>query len=109
MRSRNNLIQVWLNDVELKKLNANLEKSGLTRANYLRHLINGYVPNEIPPLDFHHMMEQLYQVGNNLNQIAKKAHVLNVIDASRYDEAMKSYTDIINEITEAMILPRKMK
>lgn len=59
---------------------AAVERSKLTREVYLRHLINGYVPQDAPLTDNFSMMLQLYRIGNNLNQIARKAHVLNVID-----------------------------
>ena len=39
-----------------------------------------------PPPDYYSMMRELHKIGNNLNQIAQKAHVLNVIDVQRYDQ-----------------------
>ena len=31
------------------------------------------------------MMRELYRIGNSLNQVAQKAHTLNVVDVQRYD------------------------
>lgn len=53
-------------------------------------------------------MRELHRVGNNLNQIAQKAHVLNVIDAPRYDAAVRQFEKVVRDITEAVILPRQM-
>lgn len=47
--------------------------------------------------------------ANNLNQIAVKAHTLNVLDVQRYDEACRKIDTAIKKITEAVILPRPMK
>ena len=68
----------------------------------------GYVPREAPPLDYRAMMQQIYHVGRSLNQIATKAHVLNVIDAQRYDESVRMLEDTILKIEDAVIVPQKM-
>ena len=49
------------------------------------------------------MMRQLYYCGNNLNQIAKKAHALGVIDAEKYDEAMKLFRESVMNINRAIV------
>ena len=86
-----------------------LYKSGLSQEVYLRHLINGVVPQDAPPPDYYHFMRELHGVGNNLNQIAQKAHVLGVIDERRYDEEMKKFDRLVRDITKAVILPRPME
>ena len=66
-----------------------VKKSGLNREAYLRQLISGVVPRDAPPPDYYAMMRELLKIGNNLNQIAQKAHVLNVVDAQRYDQEVQ--------------------
>ena len=107
MRKRNNLIQIWLSDDELKKLSTQAAKCGLSRAAFLRQLICGFQPKELPPPDFYPMMRQLYYCGNNLNQIARKAHALGVIDAEKYDEDVKKIECAIKELHEVYINPVK--
>lgn len=102
MRKRNNLIQIWLSDDELEKLSTQAAKCGLSRAAFLRQLICGFQPKELPPPDFYPMMRQLYYCGNNLNQIARKAHALNVIDTQRYEETVKLFTKTVIEISKAI-------
>jgi hypothetical protein len=53
------------------------------------------------------MMRELHKIGNNLNQIAQKAHTLNVIDVQRYDSDMRKFDEAVRLITEAVILPEK--
>ena len=55
------------------------------------------------------MMRQLYGLTNNMNQIAKKAHVLNVIDVQAYDRNAEMAIQAILDITKAVIEPRIMK
>lgn len=108
MNHRNIEIKVRLNRKEAEFLNKRVRKSRLSREAYLRHLINGVVPQDAPPPEYFDFMRELHRVGNNLNQIAQKAHVLNVIDAPRYDREAKQIETLIRDITRAVILPRPM-
>ena len=103
MRKRNNLIQIWLSDDELEKLSTQAAKCGLSRAAFLRQLICGFQPKELPPPDFYPMMRQLYYCGNNLNQIARKAHALGVIDVQAYDATIEAFCKTLDEIKGAVI------
>lgn len=109
MRKRNVHVQLWLDRKEAEVLQKKVKRSGLSREAYLRHLINGVVPREAPPTDYFSMMRELHGIGNNLNQIAQKAHTLNVMDVQRYDAACGKLDDAIRAITEAVILPEKLK
>ena len=82
MRKRNIRIQFWLDRKEKELLDKRVKRSGLSREAFLRH-----------------------GIGRNLNQIAQKAHTLNVIDAQRYDEEVRKLEAAIRKITDAVILP----
>lgn len=109
MRKRNIRVQLWLNKKEVEALDKRVKKSRLSREAYLRHLINGVVPRDAPPPDYFSMMRELHGIGNNLNQIAQKAHTLNVIDVQRYDTAVRQFEAAVKKITEAVILPQSME
>ena len=109
MRKRDVHVQLWLNQKEAEILSLNADRCKLTQSAYLRHLIMGYVPREAPPPDYHAMMQQIYHVGRSLNQIATKAHVLNVIDAQRYDESIHMLEKTILKIEDAVIIPQEME
>lgn len=108
MSKRNIEIKVRLNRKEAEALNKRVKKSRLSREAYLRHLIEGSVPRDAPSPDYYTMMRELYRIGNNLNQIAQKAHVLNVMDVQRYDAAIYELEMAIKTITEAVVLPQPM-
>lgn len=59
--------------------------------------------------DYYAMTQQLYRIGSNLNQIAQKAHTLNVIDVQRYDAAVSQFQTAVTQITEAVVCPRPME
>ena len=109
MRKRNVHVQLWLDRKEAEVLQKKVKRSGLSREAYLRHLISGVVPREAPSPDYFSMMRELHGIGNNLNQIAQKAHTLNVMDVQRYDDACRKLEEVICSITEAVILPEKLK
>lgn len=80
MRKRSIRAQVWLNEEENTKLQKNSKKVGLSRESYLRTLINGYMPKELPPAEYHTMIRELHAIGSNLNQIAARANSTGHID-----------------------------
>ena len=104
---RNIEIKVRLNRKEADQLCKRVKRSRLSREAYLRHLINDMVPQDAPPPDYYAMMQQLYRIGNNLNQIAQKAHALNAIDTYHYDEAVREFREAVQEIQAAVLLPRQ--
>ena len=109
MRSRNNEIRFRLNDKELTHLDHLVKKSGLSREAYIRQIIAGLQPRDLPPPDYRLMMRQLYHCGNALNQIARKAHALNVIDVQKFDEAFSDYCRTVARIEDAVIVPEQIK
>jgi len=109
MRKRNCRVQVRLDNKEYQAFMKRVKKTGLSQEVYLRHLISGLVPQEAPPSEYFDFMKELYRVGNNLNQVAQKAHVLNVIDVQRYDKAVRQFEKLVQDITRAVILPRSAK
>ena len=97
-----------LNRKEAEALDKKVKKSGMNREAYLRHIIQGIVPKDTPPPDYYSMMRELHKIGNNMNQIAQKAHTLNVIDVKRYDEALRHYEKTVKDITDAVLLPEQV-
>ncbi len=106
LRKRSIRVAVRFNQAEHERFQKLVSDSGLSQEEYLRQLVRGVVPRDAPPPDYYKMMRQLYHIGNLLNQIAKKAHVLNVMDVKRYDEAVTEFEQAVRLITEAVILPQ---
>jgi len=109
MKNRNYEIKVRLTQAEMVHLSRLVSASGLSRETYLRKLISGIVPREAPPPDFFSMMRELHYIGNNLNQIAMKAHALNVIDAKHYDDGVLLFEEAVQKILAAVLDPVPME
>ena len=107
MKKRNFRVQVRLSEREYKKFLGKVKRTGLSREAYLRHLIGGVVPQEIPPPDYFSFMERLYQVGNLLERISRQAQALGV-NTVQYKEAVGQFHQLVEDITTAVILPRRM-
>lgn len=85
MKKRNIQVITRLNEKEKQHLTFLVKRSGLSQEAYIRHLINGVIPKDSPPVDYFAMMKEIHAIGNNLNQIARKANQLNIIDVQQYD------------------------
>ena len=109
MRKRNIQIITRLDSNENARFKKRVKKSGLSQEAYVRSLINGLIPTDAPPPDYFAMMTELRRIGGNLNQIAQKAHTLNALDVKRYDENIAMVKAAIVEITNAVMLPRKIE
>ena len=109
MLNRNIKITFRLNSAENDRFKKQVKKSGLSLEAYIRHIINGLAPTDTPPPDYYSMMRELHAIGTNLNQVAQKAHALNVLDVKRYDDTAALLKTAIVEITNAVMLPRKIE
>ncbi len=108
MRKRNHRIRFRLNEKEVDQLNRDVKKSELSREGYLRQLMTTLAPDNAPPPDYSGMAKKLYEVGTNLNQVAQKAHILNVIAVQHYDDTVASMKRVMAEITSAVMQARRL-
>jgi len=105
MRKRSIRIQVWVNKEEDSKLQKHARESGLSREAYLRSLINDYVPKTLPPLDFYTLVRELNAIGNNLNQLATKAHATGHPDRHAFQREADDLRHAVQQIQEAVTAP----
>jgi len=96
MRKRNIQVIVCLNQKEHQHLKKLVKRSGLTRSTYLRHLINGVVPQDAPPPDYYGMMAELREIAA-------------LLEAARCDDAVRRLDRAILKISDAVLMPRKRK
>jgi len=105
MPNRNKKVTVRLSDNEYNQLKINIKKTGLSLEAYLRTLINGKRPVEIPPADYYALIREVRALGNNLHQIAYKANALGFLDAPEYRRHADQITVVADKLT-AVCLPR---
>ena len=108
MRKRNIQVMVHLNSKEYQALMNKVKKTGLSRETYLRQLMNGYVPKELPPPDYHGMMRELNAIGNSINQIAARANATGFFLAEEYAGYMDEFRNAVRNIQRAVTQPEKL-
>ena len=99
MRKRNNPVQIYLDDAELKRLDDWSAAANMSRSNYIRQLIDGFQPLEFPPVEYLQIIDELQHIGINMNQLATKAHSLGFIDAPEYRQNATRVWRVVAELS----------
>ena len=91
---------------------ANLEQasllSSMTKSNYLRMLIRGYLPRQTPPEPFQEAMRQLREISGSMAQIARTAQAQGAVDAQEYSATVQRLFAEILALERAVMLPEKI-
>lgn len=106
-RSRKHEIHVYMDDNEYADLQRKSQITGLPKSTLIRFLIRGYAPREKPDDRFYVVMRQLIGIGNNLQQICRKANALNFIDAPALEKEAVKWNDFWLEIRQRYLDPEK--
>ena len=97
MLKRNRKVTFRLNEGEWRQLKGHVQKSGLSQEAYLRLLISGQRPKELPPIEYHALLRQLYAIGTGF------------FLAEEYHENANALRKAILEIQAAFTLPEKIQ
>ena len=102
MARRNRKIDLRLNDTEFERLNNDVQKTGLSREEYLRSLITHSPIKTMPSKNLVEVLKILQQINNSMNLLFIKASSLNLIDATAYWENVESLKNTIRKLLEVM-------
>lgn len=102
MARRNRKIDLRLNDTEFERLNNDVQKTGLSREDYLRSLITHSPIKTMPSKNLVEVLKILQQINNSMNLLSIKASSLNLIDATAYWENVESLKNTIRKLLEVM-------
>lgn len=108
MLKRNIKITFRLNAKEHQRLKKCVKKTGLSQETYIRTLLNGYAPKEMPPPDYHSMMRELNAIGNSINQIAARANATGFFLAEEYAMCMQEFRNAVLAIQKAVTQPEQL-
>lgn len=107
MLRRNIKITFRLNEDEHLSLTKQIKKTGLSQEAFIRALIKGYEPRELPPLDYHAMIRELHTIGGNLNQVAARAIATGYIDSAAFQREVNWLRRAVLDIQEAITGPKR--
>lgn len=108
MLKRNIKITFRLNAKEHQQLKKNVKKTGLSQETYIRTLLDGYAPKELPSPDYHSMMRELNAIGNSINQIAARANATGFFLAEEYAMYMQEFRRTALAIQRAVTQPEPL-
>ena len=108
MLKRNIKITFRLNAKEHQRLKKCVKKTGLSQETYIRTLLDGYVPKELPPPDYHGMRRELNAIGNSINQIAARANATGFFLAEEYAVYMQEFRNAVLAIQKAVTKPEQL-
>ena len=73
------------------------KKCSITESDFIRRAIMNYPIREQPDERFYEALKQLNGIGTNLNQIARKANSLNIVDAKYYKQVYNNWRQFMLE------------
>ena len=100
MRKRNHVIPVRLNTKELRFLEEQVEKSGLSREEYIRSLVMGGEVRARPCEHHTELLRKISGLCNNANQLAHRANSTGVAGQQSVDEMTRVAKEAWREIKE---------
>lgn len=106
--SKTERITLRLSLEELANLEQAAALSGMSKSNYLRMLIRGYLPRQTPPEPFQEAMRQLREISGSMTQIAYTAQAQGAVDVQEYSAATQRLFAEILTLERAVMLPEKI-
>ena len=100
--------KVRLSPSEAKALDARVKKCKLSREAFLRHIIAGSIPREDPPIDYYHMMEEIYNTRSLLEFMLEDSHAKG-FSAKELELIVNKIDTLILDITKAVIEPKQAR
>ena len=94
MRNRTTQLNIRLSQSEMDMLTRNARRSGLSKSNYIRMLVNGYIPKESPPIEYNQLIRTMTDVYSELK-------------LQYTDETAKELQTAILQLQAALTLPER--
>ena len=107
MRKRTHQVQFMLSDSEYLRLCKNTAKSGFKQAGYLRSLVCGYVPKELPPLEYYAIINKLYLINDQLKRIEQSLTDTSDSQKQVFREQSEITKQMILSLQQALVDPRR--
>lgn len=103
MRTHPIRVSIRLSEEEHKNLINLVNRSGLNKSSYIRHLINGVVPIDTPSDEYYKAMKHLYYISGKLSEMCLKYE-----QKEEFIKFINSIDETIKLLTNAVVLPKKL-
>ena len=102
-------IHIRLTKEEAADLKRKAQICRISQSALLRILLKGYEPREKPDERFYEVMRQMCAIGNSLNQIARKANSLGLLDVAEYKRQVEKFNQFQNQVEKEFLSPAEHK
>lgn len=109
MKNRIVDLHIRLTEEEASELKRKAKMCRITQSALIRILLNGYEPRQAPDDRFYEAMRQLSAIDNNLNQLARRANSLSLLDGAEYKRQAEKLWSLQNEIEKEFLRPKESK
>ena len=100
MRKRKNRVVVYFNDRELEKLNRMVERTVLSREQFIRDMLAGFSIREAPPAPLWETVCLLRRAAGNMNSLADQSRFREVSDRDLLLQTVDEIRSCTTAITE---------
>lgn len=104
MKKRNCRFEVRFTKDELSDLTKKARKARLTNAAFIRRAVCGAEVRRLPA-DVPALIQEVRRVGNNLNQIMKRANALGLLDVPQLRKALEDNRAVEKLIADTYTVP----
>ena len=106
-KTRPKQLSFRVSEEEYQQLQEKISESGKNQQEYILSCV---LEKQIVNTDgIKELIPELKRIGNNLNQIARKAHALGTVDAARYDAEARRLEAALREIVAAVKEPGRRR
>jgi len=96
-----------MNESEARELQRKAQKAGLNEATLIRLLVLGYQPKAMPSDNFHEFMNRIAALADSMNQIARQANDLGLLDTAYYKQQAEQLQQFELNVYEHFMSPGK--
>ena len=97
-RNRQNRVEIRLNDNEDIKLHNLMRETGFNASQLIRSLILHTDIKTRPPDEYPKLIRELSAIGNNVNQIARKANSTDTVDTTEVIKMRRAFESLSEEV-----------
>ena len=105
MRKRNCRVVVYFSKEELDALTNKIRRSRLSRESFIRASVAGQEVRDGPAADVPMLIQEVRRVGNNLNQLLKRANTIGLLDVPQLRKEVTYLRAVEKLIVDAYTMP----
>ena len=100
MRKRNCSIHLRLSEKEAEDFRKKAERAGVTIQTYFLWMLYERPIKEMPPIEYHEVLDHLREINCSMQEIAVKARSTKTIDSEKYQRNVENLQKTVGKLIE---------